>query len=281
MKRHWKDISNAEKAALANAGMNGASAGWIGILPLAATEQHGNHLPVETDSLIVAGIIERLAKRLPPDARVTFLPVEETGYSPEHMDFAGSTSLSYDAAINQWIGIGAELNSCGIRKIILLNAHGGNSPLMTIVATELRIKFSMLAVATSWTRFAAPAGLIDSDEIAYGIHGGEIETSVMLALHPEKIHLENLAIYPNFQEELVNKNRFLRAYGKHAFGWKIQDLNPDGVVGNATKANAEKGEKLLDHSVNGLLHLIREVEQFDISYFDQADHRAKMDKLKK
>ena len=245
--------------------------GWIGVLPLGATEQHGPHLPFETDSLIAYGIINRLAKRLKENGKIFFLPVEEIGYSPEHMDYAGSKSLTYDEAINRWFGIGDELAARGLRKLILLNAHGGNSPLMSIVVTQLRIKASMLAIATSWTRFGVPAGLISSDELAFGIHGGEIETSVMMALHPELVDLEKLNNFPNFQEELSEKYKHLRAYGKHAFGWKMQDLNPQGVVGNAAIASAQKGNKLLEHSIDGLMELILEVRQFDLGRFDKAD----------
>ena len=193
MHHYWKDLGEDEKTALAHD--EGDDGGWIGILPLGASEQHGPHLPVETDSLIAAGIIARLAnklkerenKRAKRRERVIFLPVEEIGYSPEHMDYPGSISLSYHEAIERWIGIGEQLDSYNIRKLILLNAHGGNSPLMTIVATELRLRFSMMAVATSWTRFGVPGQTIGSDELSYGIHGGDIETSVMLALHPQKV----------------------------------------------------------------------------------------------
>ena len=277
MKRFWKDVSEKEKSDFASANVTNDQKNWVAVLPLGATEQHGQHLPVETDSLIAAGIVGRLADRLPTEAKITFFPVEEIGYSPEHLDYSGSLSLSYDDAIERWLEIGAELNSYGVRKLILLNAHGGNSPLMTIVATELRIRHSMLVVATSWTRFGTPSKLIEPDELAFGIHGGDIETSVMLAMHPEKVNLEKLEFFPSYQKELADNNYFLRAYGKHAFGWKIQDLNPQGVVGNAAIASVAKGQKLIDHSIKGLLKLIQEVDQFDITYFDQADHTIKTD----
>ncbi len=280
MKRFWKKISEKEKSDFASSNATSDDKNWIAVLPLGATEQHGQHLPVETDSLIAAGIVERLADRLSIDDKITFLPVEEVGYSPEHLDYSGSLSLPYDDAIQRWLKIAAELNSYGIRKLVLLNAHGGNSPLMTIVATELRVRYSMLAVATSWTRFGTPSQLIEPDELAFGIHGGDIETSVMLAMHPDKVHLEKLKLFTSFQEKLEENNQFLRAYGKHAFGWKIQDLNPQGVVGNAAIATVAKGQKLIDHSIDGLLKLIQEVDQFDIARFDQADHTIKTDQFR-
>src|SRR5665811_1268535 len=137
---------------------------WIIVLPLGATEQHGPHLPLETDTLIAKGIVARLCKNLPSRLKISFLPVEPVGYSPEHLDYPGSRSLDYDEAVNRWISIGAHLSSLGIYKMVLLNAHGGNSPLITIVATELRARFDMLCVATSWTRFGRPDGMIaDAD----------------------------------------------------------------------------------------------------------------------
>lgn len=242
---------------------------WIAVLPLGATEQHGPHLPFETDTLIAQGVVDRLKSKLSVDEKITFLPVETIGYSPEHLDYEGSKSLAYDEAINRWIGIGQKLSSLGIRKLVLLNAHGGNSPLMTIVATELRVLFDMLCVATSWTRFGKPKGIYSEKELAIDIHGGDVETSVMLALHPEKV---NMKLAENFKSEQSNfTDRFLHlsAYGKHSFGWKMQDLNPMGVVGDAGNANAEKGEKLLSHSIDGLLNLLDDVNKFDLKQFEQ------------
>ncbi len=158
----------------------------IAVLPLGAHEQHGPHLPFETDTLIAEGIAGRLKTALPAGLPVTFLPAESVGYSIEHMDVEGTKTLAFDEAVNRWLGIAERLAEQKIRKFVMLNAHGGNSPLMTIVATEARIRFAMLAVATSWTRFGLPDGVIRPQEKAIGIHGGDIETSVMLALHPDK-----------------------------------------------------------------------------------------------
>ena len=239
------------------------TADWIAVLPLGATEQHGSHLSVATDYIIAEGVVGRVIAGLPGDLPVTFLPVESVGYSIEHLDMAGTRSLTFDAAVNRWIGIGERLHGIGIRKFVMLNAHGGNAPLMTIVATELRVRCDMLAVATSWTRFGVPEGAVSADEKAYGIHGGEIETSVMLALRPDLVDMSRAGDFPSFQKELTSRARFLRAYGPHAFGWKAQDLNPGGVTGNAARATAETGEKLLRHAVDGFIGLLRDVHEFD------------------
>ncbi|MDR6900817.1 creatinine amidohydrolase [Rhizobium miluonense] len=238
---------------------------WIVVLPLGAYEQHGPHLPFETDALIAGGIVSRLKVALPANLPVTFLAVEPVGYSIEHMDVVGTRTLAFDEAVRRWLGIAEKMNNLGIRKFVMLNAHGGNSPLMTIVATEARVRFDMLAVATSWTRFGVPDALISPDDKAIDIHGGDIETSVMLALHPEKVDMSKASNFPSRQSEFIKGFKHLRAYGPHAFGWKMSDLSAQGVAGNAGVATAEKGERLISHSVKGLVELLEDVDRFDVS----------------
>ncbi|NTF43280.1 creatininase family protein [Rhizobium rhizogenes] len=238
---------------------------WIVVLPLGAYEQHGPHLPFETDTLIAEGIVARLKTALPANVPVTFLAAEPVGYSIEHMDVAGSKSLAFDEAVQRWLGIAERMHKLGIRKFVMLNAHGGNSPLMTIVATEARVRFGMLAVATSWTRFGVPDGLISPDDKAIDIHGGDIETSVMLALHPEQVDMSKAENFPSRQSDFIRDLKHLRAYGPHAFGWKMSDLSAQGVAGNAEAAIAEKGERLIAHAVKGLVELLQDVDSFDVS----------------
>jgi creatinine amidohydrolase len=236
---------------------------WIVVLPLGAHEQHGPHLPFETDSLIAEGIVERLVQAMPAHLPVTFLPVEPVGYSIEHMDIRGSQTLTFEEAVDRWLDIAAGLHRQGIRKFVMLNAHGGNSPLMTIVATEARVRFNMLAVATSWTRFGLPEGLIAPEDKAIDIHGGDIETSVMLALHPDRVDMARADAFPSRQPEFEKRFTHLRAYGRHAFGWKMSDLSSQGVAGNAAAATAKKGEAILAHAVKGLVELLEDVAKFD------------------
>ena len=236
---------------------------WIAVLPLGAHEQHGPHLPFETDTLIAEGLAARIIEVLPANLPVTFLPAEPVGYSIEHMDVAGTRTLAYDEAVSRWLGIAERLSKEGIRKFVMLNAHGGNSPLMTIVATEARVRFGMLAVATSWTRFGLPEGIITPKEKAIDIHGGDIETSVMLALHPDKVDMAKAADFSSRQTEFAREFLHLRAYGPHAFGWKMADLNAQGVAGNAAAASAEKGEAILAHAVKGIVELLEDVAKFD------------------
>jgi creatinine amidohydrolase len=237
---------------------------WIAVLPLGAHEQHGPHLPFDTDTLIAEGLVERLALELPPSLPATFLPVEPVGYSIEHIDIEGTRTLCFDEAINRWLGIAEDLNRQGIKKFVMLNAHGGNSPLMTVVATEARVRFGMLAVATSWTRFGQPQGWISPEDKAIDIHGGDIETSVMLALWPDKVDMPKAQAFTSRQSDFSRDFTHLRAYGPHAFGWKMSDLNPTGVAGNAEAATAQRGEQLVAHAVKGIIELLEDVARFDV-----------------
>lgn len=239
----------------------------IAILPLGATEQHGSHLPFETDSIIAEAVVSRAVSHLPSSLSVDILPVETIGYSIEHADVAGTKSLSYNEAIDRWIAIGAEHKAKGTTKFAMLNAHGGNSPLMTVVATELRVRHAMLAVSTSWPRFGYPTGLISDQERAIGIHGGFVETSVMLALRPELVDMDKAENLPSRQSGYSESFKHLRAYGPHAFGWKMSDLNVAGVVGNAAAATAEAGEKILNHAAAGFAELLIDMDRFDTTEF--------------
>jgi creatinine amidohydrolase len=237
--------------------------GWIAVLPLGAHEGHGPHLPLDTDTLIAGGITARLMAVLPVHLPVTTLPVEPIGYSPEHLDVPGTRSLGYAQAIERWLAIAEGLHQKGVHKLVLLNAHGGNSPLLTIVATEARVRFDMLVVATAWTRFGQPEGWIAPQDKAIDIHGGDIETSVMLALHPERVQMDKAERFGSRQAEFAARFAHLRAYGPHAFGWKMSDLNPKGVAGDASAATAQKGEQLIAHAVRGLVALLEDVAAFD------------------
>ncbi|TKT77608.1 creatininase family protein [Aquamicrobium sp. LC103] len=245
--------------------VNRVSANGIAVLPLGATEQHGPHLPFETDWIIAEAVARRAVGNVADEFSVEVLPVEKVGYSIEHMDVAGTQTLTYGEAVDRWIGIGEEVSRRGLRKFVMLNAHGGNAPLMTIVATELRVRFGMLAVATSWTRFGYPPAIVSPHEKAIGIHGGLIETSVMLALRPDLVDMSKARDFASAQSGFERDFKHLRAYGPHAFGWKMRDLNPEGVAGNAAAATREAGEAIIDHATLGFVELLRDMERFDLA----------------
>jgi len=232
---------------------------------MGATEQHGPHLPPETDWIIAEAVATRAKTQVEEKLAIDVLPVEKTGYSIEHSHDPRTLTLGFEEAAGRWIGIGERLRRQGIRKFVMLNAHGGNSPLMIVVATELRVRRGMLAVATSWTRFGHPPDLVSAEERALGIHGGFIETSVMLALRPDLVKMDKARDFPSEQARFARAFTHLRAYGPHAFGWMMQDLSPEGVVGNAAAATPEAGEKLLEHAVSGFVELLMDVDRFDLA----------------
>ncbi|EJF97880.1 hypothetical protein MEI_01066 [Bartonella vinsonii subsp. arupensis Pm136co] len=237
---------------------------FLALLPLGAHEYHGNHLPFETDWIIAEAFAKALTFQAKEQFPIMLLPVEKIGYSVEHMDVTGSQTLTFSDAIERWIKIGEGCYHQGIKRFLLLNAHGGNSPLMSIVITELRRRFSMLAVATSWSRFGLPQGLMVPSQQHLDIHGGFIETSLMLYLAPEKVHMEKAKNFHNKQADMISHYRYLRAYGPHAFGWTMRDLNKQGAAGNASEATPQAGEAIFSHVLGGLCDLLDDISRFKL-----------------
>src|SRR5215467_4113442 len=166
-----------------------AAARWIAVLPLAATEQHGPHLPLETDVMIGHAYLARVRELLTNTAPVTFLPIQPIGISTEHIHFAGTRTLSTEAALREWKALGESVARRGLKKLVIVTSHGGNSAAMTLVAQDLRAYHGLLAVTTSWSRFGMPEGLFPDEEVRHGIHGGATETSIMLAHCREHVRL--------------------------------------------------------------------------------------------
>ena len=160
-------------------------ASTIAVLPIAATEQHGPHLPLGTDTFIMEGYIAKVAARLPQELPVLFLPVQNCGLSIEHTDFPGTLSVPAEPLITAWTKLCECVHRTGCRKLVLLNSHGGNTAILDVIAHDLRARLGMLVVLASWHRFGAPDGLFSAHEQAHGIHAGEIETSLMLNFRPE------------------------------------------------------------------------------------------------
>jgi creatinine amidohydrolase len=239
---------------------------WVAVLPIAATEQHGPHLPLGTDSLINEGLIQRFAEGKAADYPVTFLPAQQIGKSDEHMAFPGTLTLTGETARSSWVQIGEALATSGIRRLILLNSHGGNSAVMEQVALDLRHSH-ILCVATSWSRLGDASGIFNQNERDYGIHAGDIETSLMLALRPDLVRMEAAESFGSEQAEFAADNHLLRAYGRHSFGWRMEDLNRYGAVGDASAATAEKGEQLIATALDGFEALLQDVMKFDLERF--------------
>jgi creatinine amidohydrolase len=233
----------------------GDTAGWIAVLPVAAIEQHGPHLPVFTDTCIGEGMTARALELMPADLPVTVLPMQSVGTSGEHLSSPGTLTHPPAVLIAMLMEIGHSVARAGIRKLILVNAHGGNVPVLDIVARDLRIDHDMLGL---------PDGVFPPEERLYGIHGGDVETSMMLHLRPDLVRMDEARDFRSAQEEFAAEFRHLRAYGPVQFGWKAQDLNPLGALGNAAAATAEKGRRVIEHQAAAFVELCRDVHRFDV-----------------
>jgi len=239
-------------------------ASTVAVLPVAAIEQHGPHLPVYVDACINAGVIERTQKFLRDDLPVTFLPAQAIGKSNEHQAFPGTLTLSAETLTRLWTEIGESVLRAGIRKLVLFNSHGGQPQIMDIVARDLRVRYNMFVVSASASSFGGPSGLFPDSERTHGIHGGGIETSMMLALRPDLVQTDKAANFVPLSVTLERDYRYLRPEGKIGFGWQTQDLCAAGACGNALDADAIRGNKLLDHAAQAFATLLEEVHSFPL-----------------
>jgi creatinine amidohydrolase len=238
---------------------------WIAVLPLAATEQHGPHLPLETDVLIADAYLARVRELLPESVPATFLPVERIGISTEHIDYPGTQTLPTDIALKKWTRIGEDVARRGLKKLVIITSHGGNSAAMMLIAQDLRAHRKLFVVTTSWSRLSGADKLFPADEVRHGIHGGAVETSIMLARHPDRVRMDAIADFPASSIAMEQQYRWLSTQRPAPFAWQAQDLNPSGAVGNATLAVAAKGEQLIDQGARAFCELLADVDNFDVN----------------
>jgi creatinine amidohydrolase len=256
--RDWTDIRWSEMAPA-------EPARWIAVLPLAATEQHGPHLPLETDVLIAEAYLARVRELLPENNPATFLPVERIGISTEHIDYPGTQTLPTDVALKNWTAIGEDVARAGLRKLVIVTSHGGNSAAMMLVAQDLRAHQKLFVVTTSWSRLSSAETLFPADEVRHGIHGGAVETSIMLARYPAEVRSDAIADFPSSSIAMEKQYRWLSTQRPAPFAWQAQDLHASGAVGNATLSTPEKGEQLIDQGARAFCELLAEVDNFDVN----------------
>jgi len=236
----------------------------IVVAPISAIEQHGPHLPVGVDAMIMEGMIARIAPLLPATPRVLFLPIQSVGVSTEHRDFPGGLSLKPSTALAMLTELFDGPVASGAKKLVILNSHGGNSALVTQAALELRAHRGALAVTCSFARFGYPPGLFSDDELRHGIHGGAVETSLMLHLRPDLVDMSLAKNFPVATQDFAREFKWLSADRPAGFGWMAQDLSKDGAMGDATAASVQKGEAIAEYWARAFIELIHEVDAFEL-----------------
>jgi creatinine amidohydrolase len=254
---YWQDMTTEEFAAL-------DAKRVIAILPVGAIEQHGPHLPVCADACANKAVIKRMLEQLPAELPVTVLPMMPVGKSNEHSDFPGTLTLEPETLRRLWTEIAESVHRVGIRKLVLYNTHGGHPPIMDIVARDLRIRLGMLVVVVNQGSLY-PQNLFPADEMKYGIHGGSVETSVMLHLHPDLVDMSKAQNFRPLMKDLEGDFQHLGVTaGSTKIAWQSQDLNPAGVVGNALDADAERGAQLIDQATAKFVSILKEVYRYPL-----------------
>lgn len=259
--RFWSDLTTADFSAL-------DTRRAIAVLPVAATEQHGPHLPLSVDTDLVNGVVAAALPHLAPDLPVLFLPTQAVGFSPEHARFAGTLTLKAETVLRLWTELGECVAASGVKKLVLFNAHGGQVGAMDLVARDLRARLGLLVYSVNWFNLplTGPDGqdvnaLFSTDEHRFGIHGGDVETSMMLALAPQRVRMAQAEYFRSTAQDRAERFPIL-GNGKSAkLGWQMQDYNANGAVGNAAAATAEKGRAVLDAAGRALAQLLAEIDQ--------------------
>jgi creatinine amidohydrolase len=200
---------------------------------------------------------------LPDNIPATFLPLQPVGISTEHIDYPGTLTLPAEVALQSWMALGEGVARAGIKKLVMVTSHGGNSAAMTLIAQDLRARHGLLAVTTGWSRLSAAEALFAAEELRHGIHGGAVETSIMLARCKELVRIEEIADFRPASIAMEKDYRWLSAHRPAPFAWQAQDLHSSGATGDATMASAEKGELLLDHGARAFCELLADVDKFD------------------
>jgi creatinine amidohydrolase len=268
----WSDLTTRQFAQLA---ASKDIAQVVAVLPVAATEQHGPHLPVSVDAALVDGVVNASLSHLahlPADLPVLFLPTQQIGKSNEHIRFPGTLTLSAQTVINLWMDIGASVARSGIKKLVLLNSHGGQASIMDIVARDLRTEHDLIVYSANWYNLPlgdAVMGLFPAEEHRFGIHAGDIETSMMLALEEKSgikgIDMTQAQNFHSTSQDRAAKYPVLGNGTSAKLGWQMQDYNPQGAAGNAAAATAAKGHALLNAVGLQLANLLKEVSDLPLS----------------
>ena len=263
--RFWADLSTNDFAQWQR---DGTAQRMVAVLPVAATEQHGPHLPLSVDSDLADGLVRACLMHLPAELPVLFLPTQTIGRSIEHERFPGTLSLSAETTLRVWKDLGASVARAGVRKLLLFNTHGGQVSLTDIVARDLRCEHHLLAYSCTWHNLPIESTLnrwFDPAEQRFGIHAGDIETSMMLALAPQRVDMALAQDFASTSQQRAQDYPVLGNGRSAKLGWQMQDYNPTGAAGNASAASAEKGQAVIDAAAQQLARLLQELVELPLT----------------
>ncbi|WP_313076298.1 creatininase family protein [Melaminivora sp.] len=261
--RFWAELSARDFEA---ARASGLAARTVAVLPVAAIEQHGPHLPLAVDALLLQGVIDAALAQLPAGLPVLFLPPQQIGLSTEHLSYPGTLTLSPATLLVLWTELGEAVARAGVRRLLLLNGHGGNVAPMDIAARELRQRCGLLVYSASWFSLPLPPqvqGLFSPEEHRFGIHGGEIETSMALHLAPQLVRMEHARRWRSSSQDRAERHAILGNGRSAKMGWAMEDYHPAGAVGDAAAATADKGRAVVQAAGQALAQLLAELQALD------------------
>ena len=233
------------------------------VLPTAAVEQHGHHLPLATDTLINNLLLGKALEKLPADLPVYSLPPVCYGKSNEHIGFSGTLSVSAATFMAVVRDIGASLAASGFKKVVLYNTHGGNSSLVDVMARDLRAEFGLRTFALYGSGGISFEG-VSEQEKAYGFHAGEIETAFLLSAVPELV--DTTAYTVNYIAK-VDKPELLKPENASAtFAWLTRDIAASGVMGDPRPATAENGARWAEQAATRIAAALEAMARYENLY---------------
>ena len=238
-----------------------AAEGRVAIVTIATLEDHGRHLPIDTDLRICTAVCEEAASRAAD--RVVLVPAINHGYSPHHLDFPGPITIGAHTLIDYGVDVCRSLAHHGFRKILIVNGHGSNTPFIDIIARLAVVETGVLAAAVNY--WAAPGvrdvaeSLRESDRIGGMNHACEFETSLYLALAPELVDMSQAVREISHRPSKNYWGDLIGGDGPLVMMEHWSAISDTGVMGDPTKATAEKGRALFDAAAAGIVELVDEM----------------------
>jgi len=232
----------------------------IVVQPLGAIEQHGPHLPLNTDLVVAEAVATAALERVGEEVNAWLLPSLAFTKSNEHAWSPGTIWLSAETLLAVLDDIGRCVAATNANRLVFLNGHGGNSSLVSMANRELRLKHGLRTFLTHPGVPADQGGVSPANELGMGVHGRTDETALMLYLRP---HLVDMSKAVRRVPEKLANNKHVKFGGSVSFGWLSNDFNSEGFIGDPTVANPKLGKVLFEGAVENFCSALREIASFD------------------